>query len=232
MPHHAEMPLWDDKSDSQKIMTLKQMVDDLYESTFVEARHTLDSILAEAIPADNKEAQDIATMRELLARHPNILSPNCEIGHFTASALVCDHHGNVLLHYHKNLKKWLQFGGHADTETDFAEVALRETREETGLDWLIFYDHRKRPIDFDIHTIPANKGRPEHLHLDIRYMLMTIKPNLLNPQAGESQEFVWASYQDILNPTDPDEADKVDDALKRLIRKCEDRFHNPHKYRS
>ena len=93
------------------------------------------------------------------------MSPNCEVGHFTGSALVCDNEGRVLLHYHKNLKRWLQFGGHADTEMDLADVAMRESIEETGLEWLRHYPVKKQepvPIDFDIHTIPENKKSPRN----------------------------------------------------------------------
>ncbi|MEZ4743472.1 MAG: hypothetical protein R3B45_13685 [Bdellovibrionota bacterium] len=28
------------------------------------------------------------------------------------------------------------------------------------------------PFDFDIHHIPATKGKPEHLHYDVRYVMI------------------------------------------------------------
>lgn len=229
MPHHAELPLWEHKSDAQKIETMRRMIDDLYEVTYAEAKCNLKKILQDAKPYDDKERADITTMLEMLEKYPNIMSQNCEVGHFTGSALVCDNQGRVLLHYHKNLKRWLQFGGHADNETDFAKVAMRETKEETGLEWLQHYPIKKQipvPIDFDIHTIPARKNRPEHLHLDIRYLLMTSYPDSLNPAEGESKDFIWASFDEFLNPADPSDAELLDSSLKRLIRKCKDRYHN------
>ena len=234
MPHHAELPLWSEKSAEQKIDTMRWMIDDLYEVTYAEARKNLRQILKNAQPADEKERADIATMLEMLEKYPNIMLPNCEAGHFTGSALVCDTNGNVLLHYHKKLNRWLQFGGHADTETDFADVALREAEEETGLNDLIFFTESANPvpIDFDIHSIPAKDNRPEHLHLDLRYRLVTYRPKSLNPPEGESTDFIWASYQQLLNPTDPADAELIDPSLKRLIRKCEDRYHYPGKYRT
>lgn len=226
MPHHAELPLWDDKSAEQKIETMHRMIDNLYEIVFAEARQHLKQILEKAQPADDKERADIATMQEMLEKYPYIMSQNCEIGHFTGSALVCDHKGNVLLHYHKNLNRWLQFGGHADLETDAADVALREAQEETGLSELKHFPNLEKPIpiDFDIHTIPAKNSRPEHLHLDLRYMLITYYPDSLNPDEGESRDFIWATYQEFINPVEPSDSDLIDPSLRRLIRKCENRY--------
>ena len=45
-------------------------------------------------------------------------------------------------------KNWLQFGGHADGCYNLLEVALKETREESGLNQLI-NDKKKVWISFD-----------------------------------------------------------------------------------
>jgi 8-oxo-dGTP pyrophosphatase MutT (NUDIX family) len=214
IPFHAQLPLWHDKSESQKLDTLRAMLDDLYAYTLADARAKLEKTLREAVPADEKEAQDIATMLRLLAEHPNIMAQNCEVGHFTASALVVDKAGRVLLHYHKNLKRWLQFGGHADYETNFAIVALREAEEETGLPDLRFFS--EQPLDFDVHPIPQSRERPPHLHLDIRYMVITEKPEALNVPPDESEILQWASFDEWLSPDNPKE---LEYSLKRLLGK-------------
>lgn len=91
-------------------------------------------------------------------------------GHFTASAFVLSKDKKrLLLTHHAKLKKWLQLGGHADGETLLHEVALREAREEGGVEHLTFLE--SNPIDLDIHEIPAHKGVPAHLHYDVRYLL-------------------------------------------------------------
>ncbi len=234
MPH-AELPLWDDKSDAQKIETLKQMVDQLYDAIYADARYDLYEMLQDAITDGDKEANDITTMKKMLLQYPNIMSSSCEVGHFTGSALVCDNQGRVLLHFHKSLNRWLQFGGHADVEeSDFATVAMRETIEETGLKHLIFFPNREKPvpIDFDIHVIPARKNRPEHLHLDLRYMLLTIDPESLNPPDEESQQMIWRPYDDFINPSDPSDAEQIDPALKRLIRKCKTLYYQRPTYKA
>jgi 8-oxo-dGTP pyrophosphatase MutT (NUDIX family) len=213
-PFHAQLPLWDDKSSEQKIETMRAMLDDLYAYTLAEPCEKLHRILQEAIPADEKEKADIATMLCLLEEHPNIMAQNCEVGHFTASALVVDESGRVLLHYHKTLKRWLQFGGHADYETDFADVALREASEETGLPDLRHFT--AKPLDFDVHPIPESKNRPAHLHLDIRYLLTTKQPAALNVPPEESDILEWATFDEWLSPDNPKE---IEPSLKRLLGK-------------
>ena len=47
---------------------------------------------------------------------------------------------------------------------DGATVALREAREETGIDGLVFHPSAPRPLDVDVHPIPARLDEPAHLH--------------------------------------------------------------------
>jgi 8-oxo-dGTP diphosphatase len=53
--------------------------------------------------------------------------------HFTASAVVFDDAGRVLLVHHNKLGRWLYPGGHVEPDEDPAQAAIREVREETGV---------------------------------------------------------------------------------------------------
>ncbi len=217
-PQHARLPLWPDKSPEEKLDTLRELALDLYATQFRQSRLDVLAMLDAHQPADEKESSDMQRIKELVAAHPNIFSMNCEVGHITASAAIMEPtSGQALLHYHKRLRRWLQVGGHAEYETDFAQVALREAREETGLPDLAFYPPAVTvaPIDYDVHTIPQSGDRPEHLHLDFRYALVTQRPEELAPAAGESSEFRWLSFADALEM-----GDAIDDALRRLLGKA------------
>ena len=105
---------------------------------------------------------------------PVALTRDCVPGHLTASCLLWNAEGTqVLLHHHRKLNLWLQFGGHCDGDGDMRRVATRETFEESGIEPAFVTAH---PTDFDIHTIPARPAKgerpaePEHLHLDVRYL--------------------------------------------------------------
>lgn len=174
--------------------------------------------LARHSPADPKEARDILLIRRLVCQHSDIMSPRCQVGHITASALVIDcASGRILLHYHRKLSRWLQVGGHLEGEVEVAQAALREAREETGLPDLAFFPHAAAvPVDLDVHTIPAQPNMPAHLHLDFRYLLTTRQPQALAPQPGESLQFRWLTVQQALALDDA-----LDSSLRRLLRKAQ-----------
>lgn len=52
---------------------------------------------------------------------------------FTVSIFVVKA-GKVLLVLHRNLKQWLPLGGHIELDEDPEQAALREAREESGLE--------------------------------------------------------------------------------------------------
>ncbi|MCY3781525.1 MAG: NUDIX domain-containing protein [Chloroflexi bacterium] len=217
-PHHARLPCWGDKTPDEKLDALRHLTLDLYGYQFSQARGDVLALLAAHQPADEKEARDIERIKTLIEAHPNIFSMNCEVGHVTASAAIIEPRARrTLLHYHKRLGRWLQVGGHAEYETDFAQVALREAREETGLPDLEHFPpgEAPAPIDYDVHTIPQSGDAPEHLHLDFRYVLMTRQPEALAPAQSESTRFRWLNSAEML-----DAGAAIDDSLRRLLRKA------------
>lgn len=173
------------------------------------------ALLAAHQPADEKEAADIQTIKRMLSETDNLMDRHYAAGHVTGSALVLDARtGRFLLHYHKKLSRWLQFGGHAEAEEDDpAQTALREAREESGLPDLRFLSDQ--PLDIDVHPIPARGDQPDHLHLDFRYELITAMPEALKAGADESDRWRWFT---------PEEARAqqitLDAALWRLIGKA------------
>ena len=52
---------------------------------------------------------------------------------FTVAIFVV-HDAKVLIIHHRKLDKWLPLGGHIELDEDPEQAALREAREESGLD--------------------------------------------------------------------------------------------------
>jgi len=131
----------------------------------------LDRLRASLAAYTARDAAQEATRLRMLAfadEHPDALRRTCLTGHFTASALLLDAAGErALLTHHRKLGRWLQIGGHCDGDGDPAAVAARELHEESGIS-CIRVD--PRPVDLDIHPIPAREHEPEHLHLDVRFL--------------------------------------------------------------
>ncbi len=135
--------------------------------------------------------------------------------HFTGSAVVVDPAGaRVVMLHHRKLRRWLQPGGHADV-TDagsMAATALREAREETGCR-VSLHPTAPRPLDVDIHTIPARRDEPEHHHLDVRFLVVAENPEALVHDPAESSGVQWLTWDEAM--TRADEA-----PLRRMLEKA------------
>jgi len=155
-----------------------------------EARRELVASLAAHAPTDEKEAQDLARIRGFVASHDDPWDRRIPAGHLTASALVLSADGGrVLLLHHRKLERWLQPGGHADPGEGRGEgVALREALEETGIEGLALHPAAPRPLDVDVHDIPARPGEPAHQHLDLRYLAVAPSRVTLTPALAELRD--------------------------------------------
>lgn len=129
--------------------------------------------------------------------------------HFTASVWILSRSApkKMLLVHHKKLGKWQQPGGHIEQFENAIETAVREVKEETGLD-ISFLLKQIRIIDeegsflpvprfFMEQTIPANNEDPRHFHLDLNYVVQVpeqkIKHNYL-----KTRDIGWFTKEEIL----------------------------------
>jgi 8-oxo-dGTP pyrophosphatase MutT (NUDIX family) len=150
---------------------------------------TLDAYL-EGHPEDRLRAERV---RQFVRAHPDCFERSNHEGHVTGSAwIVSADRRRYLLTHHRKLGRWLQLGGHADGDPDPARVALREAREESGMrDFELFRRGGELlPLDVDVHRIPAHGGEPEHLHHDVRYLLIAA-PGQELVRSAESFELRW-----------------------------------------
>jgi len=180
---------------SQKIMVQKMM-----------------SVVSAHTPIDAREERSIS---EFLRIVPTLVDPcnkHADPTHITASAIVVsDTHGveQVVLHKHKRLGLWLQPGGHIDVDEQIADAAVREAREETGLDvWHASEDGLF--VHVDVH--PGPRG---HTHLDVRYVIVA-SYGQPNPGHDESPDVAWFSYDKAL--------EVADEALVGALQAVRERF--------
>ena len=118
----------------------------------------------------------------------------------------------MLLTHHKVLNRWLHLGGHADGESNILNVALREAKEESGINGIKPLNNQI--FDVDVHPIPEYKKRsePAHFHYDIRYIL--IAPITEFSISDESDELKWFSIKEMKNY-------QWNESVGRMIRKWE-----------
>ena len=116
-------------------------------------------------------------------------------GHVTGSAWIIDRRKRlVLLTHHAKLNRWMQLGGHVEDDADIQSAALREAREESGLNRVEFVS--RKIFDIDIHEIPKTPKAPAHLHYDIRFLLDadSTEPFRIS---SESNSLVWSSLENV-----------------------------------
>lgn len=160
-------------------------------------------------------------IRALVIEHPDCFERSCRPGHITGSAWVLSHdQTRCLLVHHAKLNRWLQPGGHADGESEIAQVALREAREETGLNRLTLptIDGQLVPLDLDVHLIPERRS-PDgtllddaHEHHDVRFLLIA-EPDQETVLSEESHALGWFTQDEVLALTN-------EESVLRMLRKA------------
>ena len=90
------------------------------------------------VPKDEREAAEKAEILTLIDREgERLLTRDCAYAHVTASSVIVNRaRTKTLMAFHKIYQSWAWTGGHADGETDLLHVAMREAREETGIEQL------------------------------------------------------------------------------------------------
>jgi 8-oxo-dGTP pyrophosphatase MutT (NUDIX family) len=178
-----------------------------------------DALLAQLrtyTPADALEARHLGAMVNLLtASHPFSRS-HFAPGHFTASCYIVDGEGRMLLHHHRRLDRWLQMGGHVEGDETTSMAALREAREESGLEDLSLLTGGI--LDLDVHGIPAGKGEPDHHHFDVRYLARTATPEAVRLDAAESNELAWVTLERARELMNAEESSRVIRKIERVLR--------------
>lgn len=126
---------------------------------------------------------------EHLAGHADGTYRECRPDHLTVGALVVSaSHHEVLLTLHAKAGRWFQLGGHCEPgDATLAAAALREAREESGLDELHL---DPVPVDLDEHPVTFCGSPGLVHHLDVRFV--AVAPDGATPVVSEeSTDVRW-----------------------------------------
>ncbi|MFB6163344.1 MAG: NUDIX hydrolase [Halococcoides sp.] len=127
--------------------------------------------------------------------------------HFVATVyVVCE--GATALHHHPGLEMWLPPGGHIDRGEVPHEAAIREVREELGLDVTLFAESGDiesatarslpAPRQLLLEDINTCDGEVGHQHVDHVYY-GTVPSRDIDPADGEvpADEWEWFDRDDL-----------------------------------
>lgn len=174
-------------------------------------------------PFNEQEERDIVAIKQFLASAASdVYTRDNVTAHMTASAWIVNcERTKVLMVYHNIYNSWSWTGGHADGEKNFLSLALREAKEETGVQHI-------KPVFDDIFSVEVltvdgheknGKYVSSHLHLNVTYLLEADENDTLHICEGENSGVKWFTLDKALEASS--EPWFVERIYKKLNQKLE-----------
>lgn len=153
------------------------------------------------IPYNEQEEVDKKIMLNYIKDFDDVLTRQNEYGHFTSSAFVLNKdRSKILMAYHRIYNSWAWVGGHSDGDNDLLYVAMKETKEETGIKNVV-------PISKDIYSLELinvngheKRGKyvGSHVHLNVTYLLEADENEEIHIKEDENSGVRWIPINKIL----------------------------------
>ena len=152
-------------------------------------------------PVNQQEENDKKVMLDYMKNNPDYLTRENKVAHFTTSIWTVNKEWTkTLMVYHKIYDSWSWIGGHADGEEDLARVALRELKEETGVENAVLVS--EDIFSLEILTVDGHmkKGKyvPSHLHFNITFLAEADESQVLVVNEEENTGVKWFSFEEAL----------------------------------
>lgn len=151
-------------------------------------------------PYNEQEAKDKQAILNYIDTFDDVLTRNNECCHLTASSwTVNQERTKVLMIYHNIYRSWAWTGGHADGESDLLNVAVRELKEETGVENVKIV----KPDIFSLEILTVNghvkRGKyvSSHLHLNLTYLLEVDENEVLRIKEDENSGVKWVKIEEV-----------------------------------
>lgn len=150
-----------------------------------------------------------------LDARPDGMLRSCHPDHITSSALIV-RADEALLLFHSKAGKWLQTGGHCEPDdANLAAAALREAREESGVQGLSV---EPIPLRLSRHHVPFCGPQPDggH-HLDVQFLVLAPADSEVSiANGGDEVRWVRLHPDAAPEPTDQDVRELIAAARSRL----------------
>lgn len=150
-------------------------------------------------PVNYQEEKDKEIILSVLENEKDCFLRTNVKGHFTVSAWIVNRECNkVLFCYHKIYDSWSWTGGHADGETDLQAVAVKEAREETGIEPI------ECPGDIlSLEILPVaghiKKGEyvSSHIHYNVTFLVYADEEAPVRIKPDENTGVKWIPFSDV-----------------------------------
>ena len=151
-------------------------------------------------PMCQQEEQDKRQMVDYMKLFEDLLTRENTIAHFTSSGFIVNRQRTkTLFVHHKIYNAWCWTGGHVDGVTNFQEVALKEAREETGLETLQLLSPEIASLDIlpVIGHFKNQRWVSAHQHLSVAYLLEADETAPLRQNRVETNGLKWLAFEEI-----------------------------------
>lgn len=148
----------------------------------------------------SEEADKRQILQEIRKKGDALLFRTNTAAHFTCSGFVMDpEFGQVLMVYHHIYDSFSWTGGHADGSSDFLAVAVREVKEETGVEKP--FPQSGAILSLDVLPVPAHEKHGKsvecHKHYNITYGLIVNPKEKLRIKPDENSAVQWIPVENL-----------------------------------
>ena len=177
------------------------------------------------VPSCEQEEADKKFILAFLKANENAFLRENTVAHMTASSwIVNPARDKVLMVYHNIYDSWSWTGGHADGERDMLSLALRECREETGIEHVRAVS--PEIYSLEVLTVDGHEKRgsyvSSHLHLNVTYLFEADENDTLHICREENSGVAWFGLEEALKAsTEPWFVERI---YKKLNEKFFERY--------
>ena len=158
-------------------------------------------LLADYSPFNEQEEKDRELMLRYLDQFDDLFKRENQLAHFTASSWVVNRdRTKVLMVYHNIYQSWAWMGGHMDGETDFLATAIRETKEETGMEQVTPISQELFSLEILSVDGQVKNGKQvgTDVHLNLTYLLEADETQQTSVKPDENSGVAWMGLEEAL----------------------------------
>ena len=150
------------------------------------------------MPFNEEEDRDKMVILDYLSKNEDAFYRENKVSHMTASGwIVNKEKTKVLMAYHNIYHSWSWLGGHADGNEDLLSVAMKEAKEESGV------EHIRPLLDsiFSLEILSVDghykNGEyvPTHTHMNVTYLLEADENDPVFIKQDENSAVGWFSLE-------------------------------------
>ena len=149
---------------------------------------------------NEQERVEKRVMLKYIDDFDDVLTRQNEYGHFTSSSFILNkERTKILMIYHKIYNSWAWTGGHADGELDLLGTAIRELKEETGVENVRVLNNEIFSLEIICVNGHIKRGKyvSSHVHLNLTYLLEVDENEILKIKEDENSDVKWVNIEDV-----------------------------------